>query len=146
MKILFDTNVLVAATVARHPHHLPCLAALRQARERAITAALCTHAVAEAYAVLTAAPFSPRISPARAIQVAEQEWLPHLQAVALDAADYLAAARLCAQGGWVSGAIYDALHVRAAERAGCDRIWTLDVRHFLRLAPEWAGRITPPLA
>lgn len=60
--------------------------------------------------------------------------------------DYIAAAEMCARGGWVGGAIYDALHTRTAQAAECDAIWTFNARHFTRLAPEWAGRISRPLA
>ena len=35
----------------------------------------------------------------------------------------------------MSGVVYDALHLIAAERAGCQRIYTYNLAHFNRLKP-----------
>jgi predicted nucleic acid-binding protein len=45
--------------------------------------------------------------------------------------------------GLRSGAIYDALHVRCAERAGCDRILTYNTAHFARFTPPGIEVATP---
>jgi len=45
--------------------------------------------------------------------------------------------------GLPSGAIYDALHVRYAERAGCDRILTYNTADFTRLVPSGIEVATP---
>ena len=36
----------------------------------------------------------------------------------------------------MSGAVYDALHVRAAEEAGADELHTFNGRDFRRMPPE----------
>jgi hypothetical protein len=44
----------------------------------------------------------------------------------------------------IGGRIYDALHLRRARQAACDRVYTFNVRHFQQLAPDLAGRIGAP--
>lgn len=146
MKILIDTNVMVAAALTQHPHHAVSAAAVGCLRGGGSEAVICAHALAEAYSALTATPFSPRVLPAEAEQILQRQRASGLTVLPISADDYMRAAQVCARGGWPGGAVYDALHLCAAEAAGCDRIWTFNLRHFLRLAPEWAGRITAPLA
>lgn len=47
--------------------------------------------------------------------------------------DYLKALELVASRGLSSGIIYDALHVTAALKAGCSRIYTYNIDHFSSL-------------
>lgn len=71
--------------------------------------------------------------------------LPYFSVITLGKKEYAAALESCAAGGWISGRIYDALHLAAAKKAGCDRIYTFD-KHFLELAPELTTKIVPPPA
>ena len=57
---------------------------------------------------------------------------------------YREAIESCANHGWIGGPIYDALHLSCARNAACDRIYTLNVRHFQQLAPDLADRIGAP--
>ena len=49
-----------------------------------------------------------------------------------------------AESGWIGERIYDALHLRCAKKAACDRIYTFNVRPFQQLAPDLADRIGAP--
>jgi predicted nucleic acid-binding protein len=73
----------------------------------------------------------------------EENFLVHLDVVPLSAADYKVVLTRVTTLGMRSGAIYDALHVRCAERAGCDRIITYNVTDFERLVPPGV-EVTPP--
>src|ERR1700736_1749247 len=42
--------------------------------------------------------------------------------------------RHCATSGWAGGRIHDAVHLRCAEKASCDRIYTFNVKDFRTLA------------
>jgi predicted nucleic acid-binding protein len=99
--------------------------------------------IAESYAALTALPLARRIQPAEAARLIEENFLEHLEAIPLSTADYKAAIARVAALGLRSGAIYDALHVRCAERAGCDRILTYNTADFARLAPPGIEVVTP---
>ena len=65
----------------------------------------------------------------------EQNVLPHFKIVALSAKEYRDIIRDCAAHGWAGWRIYDALHLRCAEKEECDRIYTFNVRDFHELAP-----------
>lgn len=146
MKAFFDTSALVTAIVDQLPNHVAALACYRRLAHprRGGTKAVCsTHALAECYATLTALPLPRRIQPAEAIRLIEENFLVHLAVVPLSAADYKAVLSRVTTLGIRSGAIYDALHVRCAERAGCDRIITYNVTDFERLAPPGIEVTTP---
>ena len=146
MKALFDTSALVTAVVDQLPNHeaaLACYRRLGQPRRGASRAICCTHALAECYATLTALPLPRRIQPAEVARLIEENFLEHLDVVPLSVADYKAAVARVAALGLQSGAIYDALHVRCAENAGCDRIITYNTTDFARLAPPGLEVVTP---
>ena len=144
MKAYFDTAVLVAASVADHPHHSQAIAALQTVRKKDITGHISGHGLSEAYAVLTRTPFTPPIYPVEAWKLLSENVLPDFQIVTLTSAMYRETIQECAESGWIGGRIYDALHLRCAKKAACDRIYTFNVRHFRQLAPEWAERIAAP--
>jgi len=146
MKAFFDTSALVTAIVDQLPNHVAALACYRRLahpRRGGAKAVCSTHALAECYATLTALPLPRRIQPAEAIRLIEENFLVHLAVVPLSAADYKAVLSRVTTLGIRSGAIYDALHVRCAERAGCDRIITYNVTDFERLAPPGIEVTTP---
>ena len=144
MKAYFDTAVLVAASVADHPHHGQALALLSAARTKRVEAYISGHGLAEFYAVLTRTPFTPPIYPSEAWQLLAENILPCFEIVALSAKEYEETIHRCAQKGWTGGRVYDALHIYSAQKAACAKIYTLTVRHFRQLAPELADRIFTP--
>lgn len=66
--------------------------------------------------------------------------------VCLDADEYCAAIRRMAQMGVVGGAVYDGLIAACALKAGADRLYTWNVRHFDLLGPEIQKIVTMPPA
>lgn len=101
--------------------------------------------LAEFYSVLTRAPFRPRVHPAEAGRFLENNLLPHLELVALSAEDYRDVLNACAAAGLIGGEVFDGLHLRAARKASCDRIYTFNVRDFRALASDdLQERITTP--
>ena len=144
MKVYFDTAVLVAASIVDHPHYVQAITALRSVRARKMEAYISCHGLAEVYAVLTRAPFTPPIHPSEAWQLLAENFLPYFEIVSLTAKEYEETIRTCAQRGLGGGRIYDALHIRCAQKAACTRIYTFNVRHFQQLAPELADRMSAP--
>ena len=146
MKVLFDTSALVTAVVDQLPNHEAALACYRrfaQPRRGGGSTAICsTHTIAECYATLTALPLGRRIQPTEATRLIEENFLRHLEVVPLSAADYKAAVARVTELDLRSGAVYDALHARCAERCDCDRIITYNIADFERLKP--AGVAIPP--
>ena len=144
MKAYFDTAVLVAASLSDHPHHSQAIAALRMVRNKEIVGLVSDHTLAEAYAVLTRAPFTPPIYPAEAWKLLSENVLPFFEIVSLTPTMYRETIQECSESGWIGGRVYDALHLHCAKKASCDRIYTFNVRHFRQLASDWVERIAAP--
>jgi predicted nucleic acid-binding protein len=143
-KAYFDTTVLVAACVRGHPQH-PRSAALLAAAGKRTQGYLSAHGLAELYSVLTRAPFTPPVYPAEAWQMIERNVLSRCDLVALEAGELAETVRECAGQGWVSGRVYDAIHVRCALKIACDKLYTLNLKHFQELAPpELCSRMELP--
>jgi predicted nucleic acid-binding protein len=97
-----------------------------------VTVAVAAHALAETFATLTALPVSPQVTTLEAERLIREGIVAYVEVVPLGAADYDAVIKRVAGLGLVSGAVYDALHVHAAEKAGCEEIVTFNGRDFRR--------------
>jgi predicted nucleic acid-binding protein len=103
------------------------------------------HGLAEFYSVLTRAPFAPRIHPAEAGRFLDDNILPFFELVALSVDDYKAVLHSCSIAGLVGGVVFDALHLHSARKAGCDRVYTFNVKDFRSLAKgDLVGKIAAP--
>ena len=67
MRVFLDTSVLVAATLVQHIHHVPSLAAFREAGKRQTYCS--AHSLAELYATLTRLPGNQRMEPDQALVI-----------------------------------------------------------------------------
>ena len=144
MKAYLDTAVLVAASVSDHTHHSQALALLQKVRAKKISGYISGHGLSEVYAVLTRTPFTPPVYPVEAWKLLSENILPYFQIVILTPKMYVETIQECASKGWIGGKICDALHLRSARKATCDRIYTFNVRHFQQLAPDLSARIGAP--
>lgn len=133
---VFDTSVLVAALSEAHPEHEEARRRLGEVHAGRHQMAVSAHALAETYATLTVLHVSPRITPGQAHHLIEENIAEVAQVVSLSDSDYAAVLERMAQRGLVSGAIYDALHVRAAEKAEADELLTFNGRDFRRMPPR----------
>lgn len=144
MKVFADTSVLVASLVRGHPHHARAMSVVRsvlKGRDQGLVAA---HGLMETYAVLTTLPVAPRIGPEVAKKLLVENVLPRFRAVALTAREYERVVVSVADDGVAGGAVYDALQLACARKAAAERIYTFNVAHFQRLAPELADRVAAP--
>ena len=145
MKAYLDTNLLVAASVQDHPHHVPSFDLVKAIKQGALQGCISTHGLAEFYSVITRAPFTPRVHPTEAGRFLDENILPFFELVVLLAEDYKTVLRSCIAAGLIGGVVYDALHLHSAEKANCDRIYTFNVRDFRSLAPkEFLDKISAP--
>jgi predicted nucleic acid-binding protein len=144
VKVYLDTNIVVADAVKSHIHNANAAGLFRQIESRRWIPVIAAHGVAEIYSVLTRAPFQPRILPAQAWQIIEQNVLASFEVEALNRGEYTRVLKDCAAQGWGGGRIHDALHIAAARKAQCGRIYTFDVIHFRQLAPDLLVRIMAP--
>ena len=136
MRVLADSSVLVAALLRSHPHHGRAAPVLDGAAGGTDTLLVAAHALAEAFSSLTALhTLHPQLTPPVVLRLLDEGVLAFAEVVALDAADYRAVLQRMADLGLVSGAVYDGLHVRAAEKAGAEELVTFNGRDFRRMPP-----------
>ena len=139
MKVLLDTSVLIAAVIAKHDAHakaFPLLQRVQNGKDEGFVAA---HSLAEMYAILTKIPPPYRHSPEQALLSIEENVLKHFKISSLAGSDYAALIREAAVAGIQGGTIYDALLLKSAEKANPDQIYTLNLKHFLAVAPKSMG-------
>ncbi len=130
MKSFFDTSVLIPAMVDQLRNHPRCFAAFREFTGEGNEGFCSTHVLAECYSVMTALPLRRRVSPADAGHLIRDTVAGRLTVIPLGTEDYLEAIDRVSEKGLVSGIVYDALHYLAAEKAGCDRLFTFNTDHF----------------
>lgn len=132
MRTLFDTSVLVPAVVDQLANHESAFNALRRHGGVDNLGCCSTHALAECYATLTALPLPSRVLPDQARILVAESIGKRLETIPLSSDDYLQVLQQVADLGLASGAIYDALHARCAQKAAVDRILTYNVSDFER--------------
>lgn len=145
MRILFDTSMLIAAVVEGHPAHALAFPWLQRAKDKTDAAVVAAHSLAEMYAILTRLPVRPPIPPEMAREVIKANVLDTCEVMALSTADYVTRLDHLASLGIAGGAIYDALLLHAAWKAGVDQVVTLNAHDFRRVYPALAGKIVSPL-
>jgi len=135
-KALFDTSVLVPALIAELPQHVKAAPLLRRVHYGELLLYVSAHTLAETYATLTALPLSPQLSPGQAGELVRRNVLDKAQVVSLESNDYQSVIHRMIRLGLSGGAIYDALHVRAAEKAQVEKLYTFNGRDFTRMPPS----------
>jgi len=144
MTVFCDTSVLVAACIRKHPHFeraRPVLAAIASGKEAGVISA---HSLAELFSALTSVPVTPRILPSEARAIIATNIQRHFQLVAVTPEMYERALDVCVGRGLGGGKVYDALLLECARQSKADRIYTLNLHDFRRLAPDLMDRITAP--
>jgi predicted nucleic acid-binding protein len=144
MKVFFDTNVVVAACLAEHPHHhraRQLMARVISGKDEGIIAA---HSLAEAYAVMTRLPKAHYVAPSVAWQLLSENVLKSFTIITLTAKEYEKALSQAAGDGVEGGRTYDLLLLAAAAKSQATSIYTFNVNHFTALAPELADKVMMP--
>jgi predicted nucleic acid-binding protein len=134
-----DTSVLLASLDPDEPHHAAC--------DRVVSAggnAAYVHALAETFSILTGGRHGRRLGAATATRLIEQSIVPYVRAQSLSGKDLMAALAECESRGVRGGAVYDWLHLAAANKAGAELFLTLDLRDLRSLAQPGDPRIEMP--
>lgn len=137
----FDTNILVAATIPSHVHHVASHARLALLRKSGATCA--AHTLTEAYSVLTRLPFRYRLSAGDAIRVVE-DTRSFSALVSLTPTETLHTLHDLAERNIIGGTAYDGILMACARKIEARRIYTFNTKHFRLIAPDLASRIMEP--
>ncbi len=135
MKTLFDTSVIIAALVESHPMHGRAFPWLRQAKSKDFELVVAGHTLAELYAVLSSLPLKPKISPAVAWRLVNENIIGVSKIVSLTAVEYRDVIKKISESGLIGGIVYDALIARVAQKAKVQRLLTLNSKHFKLVWP-----------
>lgn len=101
------------------------------------------HCLVEVYAVLTGMPGKDRVTPVEApLFLADVR--ARLAVISLSEADYIDVLANAANSGLVGGGINDALLARCALHARSGALYTWNVKHFTRLAPNVVALVRKP--
>ena len=142
MKILFDSSVLIAAFVESHTKHKAALSYLLKAKKKEFELLVSSHTILEVYSVLTSAPFKPKITPAIAKQLIENNIKNLAKTIYLTEKDYFIIVEKMSASNLIGGIVYDAIIVECALKAKADEILTLNSKDFLRLTGGVSIKIT----
>jgi predicted nucleic acid-binding protein len=145
MEVLLDTSVLIAAVIAKHDSHAKAFTILGRVQNRKDEGFVAAHSLAEIYAILTKLPPPFRHSPEQALLSIEENVLKHFKISCLTGTDYASLIREAAVAGIQGGTIYDAVLLKSAGKVDSDRIYTLNLKHFLAVAPrDLASKLSSP--
>ncbi len=137
----FDSNILIAALVARHTYHVVASDLLNSIPAGRGTCA--AHSLAETYNTLTNRPRGYGVPPRDAAQLIRHV-MKKYATVSLTPDEILDAIESTAEQELAGPIIYDALLMACARKIGADAIYTYNVRHFRLVAPDLASRIMEP--
>jgi predicted nucleic acid-binding protein len=143
--VLFDTNVVVAGLVERHPHHDRAVVWFKRALVGEVRIVLAHHGLAECFAVLTVLPLKPAITPDLAYRLLNEGVIGTCKAsvIALTPVEYLSVLARCAQRGMTGGVIHDAVLARCAQKAAA-KVLTFNHKHFKHLCLHGADDVIVP--
>jgi predicted nucleic acid-binding protein len=128
---LFDTSVLIASILSHRENHLRAKTAFSQAKLEK-SACIGAHSLAEVFNVLTGRVLIP---PEQARVLIESNF-NSVEVIALDASDYIRVLEKMSIQGLSGGVIFDALIAECALKAQADTLYTLNLKHFMRLGEE----------
>jgi predicted nucleic acid-binding protein len=145
MLMTYDTSVLIAAFVDSHPHHQLALPWMQRVKTKEVVLGVSAHALAECYAILTTLPLIPKISPAIALNIIEQNIKPSCEIISLTSKDYFELLNDIAIKNLFGGITYDAITFKSAKKSKAKNLLTFNVKDFIRFCPDEPTYIISPL-
>jgi len=141
VKAFLDTSVLLPTFLEDHQHHDASLKAFLRAEKK--QACCGAHSLAEVFSVVTRLPGRHRLSGEQALLFIA-DVVERLTIVTLSGEECHRAIQDAGAKGIIGGAIYDALLVHCALKAGAEAIYTWNVKHFQRFGADVARRVRTP--
>jgi predicted nucleic acid-binding protein len=141
VKAFLDTSVLVASAREQDGRHEASLSLLNLCKPQQASCA--AHTLVELYATLTGMQPPNRFQPKQALLFLNGV-KARLECITLTAEEVFQAVERTAGLQLPGGIIYDALIMACARKAGAERIYTWNARHFQMVAPDLAERIVAP--
>lgn len=134
-----DSSVFVAALSEDDPEH----ESAGTVWDTATKPVLYAHGLLEVYSTLTGKRHPACLDPDEAA-TAIAEYADTVEIIQFTPQELLTLLGETRRIGVRGGAVYDYMHLCAARKAGADRIFTLNKRHFMAIAPDLASKIFHP--
>jgi predicted nucleic acid-binding protein len=137
----FDSSVLIGVIFGDCPEHEICAKVWNISDHRAVY----SHGLLETFCQLTGGRLGTPVLPDDAAEsIALTVEQGQVSVIGFDLSELLKYMRESRKLGVRGGAVYDYMHLCAARKAGADRIFTLNKRHFMAIAPDLAPKIFHP--
>ena len=144
MRVLFDSNVLVAFLVKDHIDHTRALNAFLEYRNKDAELVIGTHSIAEVYRTLTWGVRYLNYTPQEAHFIITNSILPVFKCINLVEEDYQIALAFLNEDNLSGAIIYDALIACASEKAKVDSLVTFNIKDFKRVQPLTSASLIKP--
>lgn len=125
MIVAVDSSVLIASLIGNDSSHKTSVSLLEKHKPYVLR-----HALLETFSTLTGGKLGFRMSADQATELIQESILPWVKTVDLDDAELIETMSISQNRGVRGGAIYDFLHLRAAQKIGAKRFYTKDVNDF----------------
>ena len=129
MRVLLDSNILIAAVLPQHEHHTATITELKRRRTAGDVVLIAAPALLESFAVLTRLPPPHRLGAADAVMVLDRNW-GDAETIALSGGETWKLLRQLGPEGITGGRTYDAAIAACAKKGKADEVLTWNVRHF----------------
>lgn len=137
----FDSSVIIGVILADCPEHTDCAKAWAAATDKVIY----SHGLLETFCQLTGGRLGEPVPPdAAAESIARNIERNQIRVITFETAEMLEHLAKARRHGVRGGAVYDYMHLCVARKAGVERIFTLNKRHFIAITPDLAPKILHP--
>ena len=143
MRILPDSNIVIATIFEQHEAHQQCLSWLKRIQRHEIEGFFSAHSLAEIYSTLTKKT-TINLPPDEVMLYLKEDILPFFSVVELNSEEYQSVLTHMAQENLSGPIVYDALIAYAAQKVKADYVVTLNSKHFKRVYPAFADKIIEP--
>ena len=141
MSNFFDSSVLIGVIFANCPEHEDCVKAWKGSEEKVMYG----HGLLETFCQLTGGRLAEPVPPDIATEsIARNVQGNHVNVINFETTELLGHLGKARRVGVRGGAVYDYMHLCAARKAGTERIFTLNKRHFMAIAPDMTPKIFHP--
>jgi predicted nucleic acid-binding protein len=141
--VFFDTSILLAAMISKHPDHERALRWLSGAKAKRFNLIVAQHTLMELQSTLTSMSARPKITPGVAERMIRANIDPG-QVITLTPQAHWSALEKATRAGARGTAVFDYLNVQAAQAAGAQNLLTLNSKSYQKAGDIPRGFVITP--
>ncbi|MEX0660157.1 MAG: PIN domain-containing protein [Balneolaceae bacterium] len=136
MKVLFDTNAVIALIISVHPHHSAINRTYKKLKSQKAELYIANHTIAELYRNLTRGQHYLSYSPKQAKEIIHATVLTEFELTKLNNSHYVEVIDWVSSLNLSGAIVYDALISKAASLIKATYLVTFNAKDFQRVFPE----------